>query len=467
VINLNFIATPARLLGWLPGAILSVALATVPGLAQAQTPAQTPASAEQIKRGAYLATAADCAACHTVPKTGKPFAGGYGIDSPLGTIYSSNITPSKNGGIGSYTEAQFERALRDGVRADGAHLYPAMPYTSYAKLSDDDVQALYAYFMQGVPAVDGAAPKTALPFPFNLRFTMAGWNLLFLDHSRFKPEPAQSVAWNRGAYLVGALEHCSACHTPRNAFMAEQGGNPLAGGQLGAWYAPNLTSDPVSGLGGWSQAEMVQYLRSGQLAGRAQAAGPMAEAVQDSLQYLTDDDLNAIATYLKTVPAIHLAHETQAPYTFGAAANDEVLLRGTSPVSDSNIPLNPAELFSANCASCHQAKGLGTPDQYYPSLAHNTALGHANPSNLVAVILHGVDRTVDGHAVFMPGFGADSLVNPLSDEEIAAVSNYTLQRFGNPAVRVSAADVAQARNGGPPPLLARVSAWLRRIAHFL
>jgi len=462
VSNLNSIAMCTRLRDLAPSLILSVALAGVLG----STQAQTPSNAEQIKRGAYLATAADCAACHTVPKTGQPFAGGYGIDSPLGTIYSSNITPSKNGGIGAYTEAQFERALREGIRADGAHLYPAMPYTSYAKLSDDDVQALYTYFMQGVPAVDGIAQKTALPFPFNLRFTMAGWNLLFLDHSRFKPEPAQSAAWNRGAYLVGALEHCSACHTPRNVLMAEQEGSPFAGGQLGAWYAPNLTSDPVSGLGGWSEPEIVQYLRTGQLAGRAQAAGPMAEAVQDSLQFLTDDDLKAIATYLKTVPAIHLANETQAPYTFGAAANDEVLLRGTAPISDSTIPLNPAELFSANCASCHQSKGLGTQDQYYPSLAHNTALGHANPSNLVAVILHGVNRTVDGHTVFMPGFGADSLVTSLSDDEIAALSNYTLQRFGNPAAHVSTADVAMVRDGGPPPLLGRVSAWLRRIADF-
>ncbi|MDN0082752.1 cytochrome c [Crenobacter sp. SG2305] len=425
------------------------------------TAARADADTDLVKRGEYLARAADCVACHTA-SGGQPYAGGYGIESPLGTIYSTNITPSKNGGIGNYSEAQFDAALRHGIRADGAHLYPAMPYTSYVKLAPDDVKALYQYFMHGVAPVDGAAKATELPFPFSVRLAMAGWNMLFLDKAPFQPDPAKSVEWNRGAYLVEALEHCSSCHTPRNALMAEQSGQAYAGGALGAWFAPNITADPVSGLGGWSESEVVEYLKTGRVPGKAQAAGPMAEAVEHSLQHLSDADLKAIAVYVKDLPAIRDEHDQQPGHVFGSSNSDEATLRGVAGVSASNSA-GGAELFSAVCASCHQPTGGGSKDQYYPSLSHNTTLGRGDTRNLIAVILHGVARKADGKDVFMPGFGADSLVNPLSDQQIADVANYTLKQYGNPALKVSAHDVAAAREGGEPPLLAklpRLMPWL-------
>jgi mono/diheme cytochrome c family protein len=226
---------------------LAIGLCGVPGIAHAQStgPDQTgsPDQATLIEQGRYLAVAGDCMACYTKPEDGKPFAGGYGIASPLGTIFSTNITPSKTAGIGNYTEAQFARALQQGVRADGGQLYPAMPYTSYAGMTDVDVHALYTYFMHGVAPVDEMPPRTKLPFPFNIRLSMVAWNLLFLDDRRFVPDTTKSPEWNRGAYLSVVMERCDACHTPRNLLMAKIRGKAFAGAPIGSWYAPNITSD--------------------------------------------------------------------------------------------------------------------------------------------------------------------------------------------------------------------------------
>lgn len=240
-------------------------------------------SAQLITRGEYLAKAADCGACHTTPG-GKPFAGGLAITSPVGTIYSTNITPSARFGIGRYSEEQFARALRRGIRSDGANLYPAMPYTSYSIFTDDDVHAIYIYFTQGVPSVDTPAPRTALPFPMNIRASMVGWNLLFLNTQPLPSDPGQSAMWNRGRYLVQGAAHCSACHTPRGFLMQEKTAQEFAGGQVGPWYAPNITSDVNSGIGSWSQDELVQYLSTGDARGKAQAAGSMGEAVEHSFR---------------------------------------------------------------------------------------------------------------------------------------------------------------------------------------
>ncbi|MDB5850048.1 MAG: Cytochrome, partial [Rhodoferax sp.] len=267
------------------GLFLSIVLsvAACHALALTQTAPPVAASTQDtalIEKGRYLATAGDCAACHTA--AGKaPFAGGYSVQSPLGVIVATNITPSKTAGIGNYTEAQFARALREGRRADGQHLYPAMPYTAYTLLSDEDTHALYTYFMRGVAPVDASPPPTELPFPFDIRLSMAAWNLMFLRNERFVPDAAQSQQVNRGAYVANALAHCSTCHTPRNALMAEQGSRFLGGAQLGAWYAPDITPAP-GGIGGWSDAELNQYLRAGHVPGKSQAAGPMAEAVEKS-----------------------------------------------------------------------------------------------------------------------------------------------------------------------------------------
>lgn len=432
---------------------------STPQPSAAQLAALPPETARLVGQGRQIALAADCAACHTAPG-GSPFAGNYRIASPLGEIVATNITPSRSHGIGDYSEANFARAVREGVRRDGAHLYPAMPYDAYTQMSDDDLRALYAYVMHGVPAVDQPTAATALPFPFSVRASMAVWNAFFLDKQRFQPDPRQSDIWNRGAYLSTALGHCASCHTPRNALMANIHSRHLAGGPVGPWYAPNITSDPVSGIGAWTEDELVRYLRTGRVEGKAQAAGGMAEAVQNSLQHLPEDDLRAIAVYLKGTPPIRDPLDSQANqvgHAQGQPYSDEATLRGQLPFNSAEPVSSGAALFSAYCASCHQAGGQGTPDQAYPSLFHNTATGRNRPENLIAAILYGVEREAGGQAVLMPNFGAQSYVDPLTDAQVAAIANHVLQHHGRPPRQaVTAHDVAQARAGGPQPLLARV-----------
>lgn len=397
--------------------------------------------------GKRLAVAADCVACHTAPG-GKAFAGGYPLSSPMGVIYSTNITPSKTTGIGNYSNEQFARAVRDGVAADGTLLYPAMPYTSYAKMTDSDIAALYDYFMHEVQPVDAPTHKTTLDFPFSVRASMIGWNALFHSATRFTPDPARSAEVNRGDYLVNALAHCDTCHTPRNLLMAADNSKPLAGGALGSWYAPNITSDKVSGIGAWSSDEIVAYLRTGHVEGKAQAAGPMAEAVEHSLQYLGNDDLKAIAAYLKQTTAISSA-DGKARHEYGQAASDELTLRGGKPEDSPGW-----HIYSGTCANCHQPNGQG--NKAYPSLFHNTATTRSD--NLIAAIVYGVHRTVDGVAIDMPAFGPEALfTDRLNDQQIADVSNYVLSRFGNAAQSVTAADVALTREGGPKAPLAQLA----------
>ena len=407
-----------------------------------------------VERGRYLATAADCAACHTRPGGGEPYAGGYPITSPLGTIWSSNITSSKTYGIGAYSESDFERALREGIRKDGAHLYPAMPYTAYAKLSDEDVHALYVYFTQGVTAVDKAPPQTRLPFPFNLRFSMTVWNAMFLDRERFIANAAHDERWNRGAYLVEALEHCSSCHTPRGLLMQEIHGRAHAGGQVGSWYAPNITADK-SGIGAWSDEELAQYLKTGRVPGKAQAAGGMAEAVTHSLSKLSDEDINAIVSYLRTVPAVADDGVTREALVLGEPRNNEPEIRG----AEGQAATGPV-LYSGLCASCHGARGTGSSDGYYPSLVHNTTVTAARPDNLISVILFGVDREVAGQHTLMPDFSGGSHVQTLDDMQVATLVTYVRQTFGAGG-QVSADDVGLVRKGGAaPPLLALVRGGL-------
>jgi mono/diheme cytochrome c family protein len=423
--------------------------------------AQSPETQALIEKGRSIATGADCMACHTVPHSDKPFSGGYPIVSPLGTIFSTNITPSKTAGIGNYTEADFDRAVRKGVRKDGGHLYPAMPYNAYAEITDSDMHALYTYFMQGVQPVDAeAVDHTALPFPFNIRASMAFWNLLYSTKSPFQPDPAKSDELNRGAYIAGALGHCSSCHTPRGVLMGEDASGFLSGAAIGPWYAPNITSDVVSGIGGWSTDELVAYFRTGHAKGKNQAAGGMAEAIQNSLQYLPDSDLHALATYLKSVPAIRDPKDSHAAHDYGGSFSTEDRVRGVYASNEHDSLRDGAQLYSGYCASCHQINGAGSENQDYPSLFHNTATGASEPANLVSAILYGVDREADGKQVLMPGFGKQSYVNPLSDRQIVDISNYVLANFGNPAVKVTLADVATARAGGPVPFLAQVQPYI-------
>lgn len=391
----------------------------------------------RVERGRYLAVAGDCAACHT--QAGKtPFSGGVPIASPLGTIYSTNITPSTGAGIGSYTQEEFSRALRRGVRADGSHLYPAMPYTAYAKLSDADTADLYAYFMHGVKADDTAPPKTQLPFPFNLRLSMALWNTLFLDTDVYRPDASRSAEWNRGAYLAQGLAHCGTCHTPRNFLMAEKPELYLQGGSLGTWYAPDITP----GKAGWDHASLVDYLRTGHAKNGATAGGPMLEAIDKSFSKMAPQDIRAIATYLADVPG--LAHGTtpaSAPVPVSAvAAGDVAEMAGAIGKGE--------RLYRNNCASCHQAGGEGM--RGLPALRAHTVLRYPSADNVAMAILEGV-WPEEGQG--MPGFAAE-----LSDSDIAEVSNYAMAAFGNSAVRIDAARVAELRQGGaasPLLLLAR------------
>jgi fructose 5-dehydrogenase cytochrome subunit len=414
-------------------------------------------SGQLLTRGQYLVKAADCGACHTAPG-GKPFAGGLAISSPVGTIYSTNITPSARFGIGRYSEEQFARALRRGIRSDGANLYPAMPYTSYSILTDADVHAIYTYFMHGVASIDTPAPPTNLPFPMNIRASMIGWNLLFLNTKQLPSDPRQSETWNRGRYLVRGAAHCSACHTPRGFLMQEKSAREFAGGQVGPWYAPNITSDVNSGIGSWNQDELVQYLGTGDARGKGQAAGSMGEAVEHSFRYLSDADLNAIATYVRTVPAIHDPADRNSRFAFGRASSDLGSWRGKNGIrADSGDPTG-AELFQGNCASCHSPLGQGSKDGYYPSLFSNSALGSRNANNLIAAILNGVNRTSAKGQAYMPGFagGANDFA-AFTDQEIVLLGNDLLARYGQPGVLITAEQVAEVRRGGPSSSLVRMA----------
>jgi mono/diheme cytochrome c family protein len=404
------------------------------------------ADAAVLAKGEYLARASDCAACHTAP--GRPdYAGGLAISSPVGTLYASNITPSKTAGIGLYTRDQFAAALRRGIRRDGANLYPVMPYTAYAVFTDPDIDALYAYFQHGVRPVESAAPVTSLPFPMNIRLSMMAWNLLFFQDRRFTPDPAQSEAWNRGKYLVEGAAHCSVCHTPRGFLMQERTSEAFGGGQVGAWYAPNITRDPTSGIGSWPKEVLIAYLRDGVAPDRARAGGTMAEAVEHSFQYLATDDLGAIATFIQTVPS---TAKVTAPdrFTIGQPGSQLAQTRGVAATAD-DAATRGAVLFQGNCNSCHGAFGQGTRDGSIPALFKNSVVG-ADNSNLVATILNGIHRTTAHGEAFMPGFGGGPRdVTHLSDHEIALLATYVRGQYGETLPSVTDRDVTTVRQGGP------------------
>ena len=430
------------------GVVLAIVSAQVSG-----------ANADAVKRGEYLARAGDCVACHTAPG-GKPMAGGLSLPTPVGTIVSTNITPSKTHGIGNYTLEQFSAALRSGMRADGRHLYPAMPYNAYAKVTDDDVKLFYAYFIEGVAPVDATPPATDLPFPFNIRLSMAGWNLLFLDRQPFQQEPGKDAQWNHGAYLVRGLAHCGACHTPRNVLMAEKQLHELGGGELGPWYAPNITSDANSGVGGWNVQELTDYMLLGH-APKAQAAGPMAEAIDNSLRHLTDEDLRAIATFIKSMPALRDPADARPVYEWGGPAEDFNDIRGKEWPKERDQMSGP-QLYDGYCASCHQLGGQGSFDGGLPPLFHNSGVGRANTNNLVMVMLEGIQRQIEPYELRMPGFASE-----LSDTQLATLGSYLVQRYGNPQANVTVAQVGRLRAGGDASnliLVARAGMVLAAIA---
>lgn len=418
-----------------------------------------------IERGAYVARAGDCAACHrTVEPGGADYVGGYVIKSPMGDIVAPNITPSKKAGIGNWTFEDFDRAMRKGKRPDGANLYPAMPYTDYQGISDADMRALYAYFMQGVKPVDTVAPKTQLPFPFGIRMIMTPWNWMFRSDKPFKAQADLDAKEQRGQYLVETLGHCGSCHTERNILMAEKSSQALGGGDLGGWHAPNITSDPISGIGGWSEAEIVAYMRDGRVPGKGIASGGMAEAVEHSLRHLTNADLAAMAAYLKVSKPIRDKAETKPSfsYTDMRPLDRAAYEPGNGPDRASygdGSSTDGSVLYAGACASCHGLNGKGTADHFYPTLVGSSTTGAINSANLIMTILEGVNRdSGTGHA-FMPAFAHE-----MNDDQIAAVSNHVLKQFGRAETNVTAAMVETARDGGAKPLLLQAMPFLLALA---
>ncbi|AJJ64993.1 cytochrome c [Yersinia aldovae] len=389
-----------------------------------------------IARGEYLTKAADCVACHTT-KEGKPFAGGLAFKTPMGTLYSPNITPDKETGIGSWSDEAFLRALHEGKGKNGENLYPAFPYTSYTLLTDNDVKAIKAYLFS-LPAVHQPNRENDMPFPFNQRWGLWFWNLVNFEGERFQPDKSKDTQWNQGAYFVEALGHCGECHTPRNITMGMKDSKAYGGTEIDGWTAFNITADPHAGIGSWSQQQIVQYLRTGHVDGKAQAAGPMAEVIENSTRHLTDSDLNAMAVYLRTLKPLNLDDETKSRSDWGQSATSVDTLRGMPFNADNSTA--GARLYLGNCASCHSFTGDGVKDGYYPSLMKNSVVGASTPNNLINVILHGVSRKTNDGEVFMPGFA-----ETLTDEQIVSLSNYLLQQFGQPTLNVKVDDVKALR----------------------
>ncbi|WP_210161352.1 c-type cytochrome [Mesorhizobium ciceri] len=394
--------------------------------------------ASEIQKGEYLTRAADCIGCHT-SNPSRPFAGGYRVPTPFGDVYSTNITPDPDTGIGRYSADEFVRAVQKGVRRDGADLYPAMPYDSFAAMSREDVLAIRTYLL-AQPPISQPQPRNILPFPFNQRWTVALWKLANLHTGSFTPDRNRTAAWNRGAYLVEVLGHCGACHTPRNATFGMDEDHKLAGGTAGIWQAFNITSDKIAGVGGWSNEELSRFLKTGAVPGKAYAGGPMAETVMNSLQHLSDDDIQAIVAYLRDVPA-QSGDEKQPRFSWGNAATVDGDA-GTEGMTQGSGTAAGDDLYRSLCSTCHGANGGGSSDGSYPSLTHNSTPGAATPEDVAMTILEGVKAGDVAGRKSMAAFGGW-----LDDGQVAALANYVTARFGNPDVSVTAADIRQMRAG--------------------
>lgn len=387
-----------------------------------------------IRKGEYLARAGDCAACHTAPG-GRPFAGGLAMQTPMGTIYSTNITPDKNTGIGNYSYGDFERAVRRGVRPDGAPLYPAMPYVSYVVVADNDIQTLYAYFMSSVETVEQNNPPTTIPWPLSMRWPLAWWQLLFAQPRPFVANASLSADQQRGAYLVEGLGHCGACHTPRGTAFQEmvlrdvKGGTYLSGSVLEGWYAKNLRKEGT-GLATWTEDQVVDFLGTGRTDSRA-AFGGMADVVAHSTQYLSQPDLRGVSRYLLQLPARENRSKVWVPKEDTTTAK----LRA----GDYSDP--GATRYVEHCAACHRLDGRGAP-RVFPALAGNSIVFADDPSSLIQVTLAGGAMPKTPHdpmAFVMPGF------DQLRNREVAEILNFIRNGWGNHGTEVRDSDVARMR----------------------
>ncbi|MFA9218434.1 MAG: cytochrome c [Sphingomonadaceae bacterium] len=388
-------------------------------------PSATPqhSKAQQVERGAYLAKAGDCMACHTT-RGGVAYAGGRALPTPFGKVLSPNITPDRDTGIGLWSADDFWQALHNGKSRDGRLLYPAFPYTNYTRITRDDADALYAYF-QSLPATHQPNQPHQLRFPYNQQLLLAGWRALYFRPAVYRPQAQQSVEWNRGAYLVQGLGHCSACHSQRNALGAS--GNTLSGGLIPVlgWYAPSLTADAEAGLGDWQTDHIQQLLKTG-VAPRATVFGPMAEVVRQSLQHLDDADIGAMAVYLKSLP--------------GQQAPREVELDKSQRALDYRAA--GARIYDRHCVECHGAQGQGLPP-HYPPLAGNRALTMDEAVNPIRIVLNG--GFAPGTAGNPRPYGMPPFGHVLDDTEVAQVVSYLRSAWGNQAPAVNSTDVNRYR----------------------
>ncbi|ALM86225.1 cytochrome c [Bordetella sp. N] len=401
----------------------------------ADKPQLDTSSPQLIKQGEYVARASDCVACHSVPDK-PPFSGGLAMATPMGTIYTTNITPDKTTGIGAYSLAEFDRAMRHGVARDGHRLYPAMPYPSYVKMSDDDIRALYAYFMHAVQPARQENRANGIDWPLNMRWPLALWNLVFAPSGTYQPKPqpasasasAQAVddkgtLWNRGAYLVQSAGHCGSCHTARGVAFNEKTydeSSPLylAGALLDGWYAPSLRNDPNTGLGRWSEADVYQFLKTGRNQ-HAVVFGSMTDVINNSTQYMSDEDLKAIAHYLKSLPGS--PERDGPPWKYDATSNQALAL-------DQRVKIPGAQTFAARCAACHGAEGRGQAPWIPPLAGAASSMSKENASS-INVTLNGSGRIVANgmpDAYRMPPFRGQ-----MTDKEIADVLTFVRTAWGN------------------------------------
>ncbi|GLR96879.1 MULTISPECIES: c-type cytochrome [Bradyrhizobium] len=376
-------------------------------------------SPELITYGKALVEAGDCAGCHTADPA-KPFAGGKRIDTPFGAIYAPNLTPDRDTGIGAWSDADFTRALRTGIAPDGSNYYPAFPYPYFSKMTKDDTLAIRAYLATLAPVANRNKPPE-LRWPFGYRGLMRLWNAMYFKPGLFEPDQSKSAAWNRGGYLVTGLGHCGACHTPKNYFGADRDTQALSGNEVGGWFAPRLDGAVRTGLKSWSEEDITEYLQSGRNA-KSHAGGPMAEVVVNSTAKMSDADVRAIAIYLKSLPS----------------TRRETIV---TPPDDAEMKAGQA-VYAKLCIACHEADGSGAP-RIYPPLPGNALLQSNNPSSTLRIILDGAYTVTTPRAPNtgeMPGYAKQ-----LSDEEIAAVTNYIRNSWGNAGLLVTPAQVARAR----------------------
>jgi nicotinate dehydrogenase subunit B len=429
-------------MGGVAGGLIGLACSLLPGpapiapLPAGAGPDASMWSAAMLERGRQIAAAGDCAVCHTAPG-GTTNAGGFALETPFGTVWSTNITPDRETGIGAWTYEAFARAMRKGIARDGRHLYPAFPYTAFARMSDADMMALYAWLMSQ-PAVKQTVPQTQLPFPMNQRRLVAGWNWLFHDDAQYRPDPQKSALWNRGKYLVDGAGHCGACHTPRNALGAEKGGfSYLSGGSAEGWDAPALIAAHGAAAGApvpWTEDALFTYLRSGFSPEHGVAAGPMAPVVA-GLASLPESDVRAIAHYIASLsPPVDAATAAHAAAQHATGASVDTLTAAGFQ--------NGRRMFETACAVCHAESGGVGHFGVRPLMGLNTSVSQASPDNLLRVLMHGIDQPATDGLGYMPGF-KDSF----DDQQMAELAGYIRARYapGQPAWRDLAAASARVR----------------------